>query len=419
MHLYEVPVIQPDLRHEETIIQAANALEYLQNVITQVFDQIDARIDVNNAKITELNQRLDAVNNKGKQLIGMKHAIKVYSPAEYPLSHCKDIPKTFHQDNHKAIELNANYKVISDLDSISQKKIEDKLNFFHVRPPSVGNTSSISKLTFECGLGNPPAYIDSVNTYLLFNEQENIYENYRKADNLRKSRKPKPPISANQLANDNDNKLEAAPVSIANRKMIYKRPIDELFYSPTANEAPQIDVPLDLPDLPGIADDVSLYTSGETRSSIISGNIFLPDLTELQQATTNSQKKEDTNQLTTTTAGATVVDSTPLPPPPPPPASIVIPSVAMTKAVSAPPPPPPPPPAPPLPPAEILLQNIPSTTNTPVPPVVASDSTNDRSSLMAAIRQAAGKAKLRPSIQDATNNNTVIIIFLLFIELCN
>lgn len=44
MHLYDVPVIHPDLRHEETIIQAINSLEYLNFVITDVFDKIDQRI---------------------------------------------------------------------------------------------------------------------------------------------------------------------------------------------------------------------------------------------------------------------------------------------------------------------------------------------------------------------------------------
>lgn len=36
MDLFDIPVIQPDLRHEETIIQIANAFDLLQQVITEV-----------------------------------------------------------------------------------------------------------------------------------------------------------------------------------------------------------------------------------------------------------------------------------------------------------------------------------------------------------------------------------------------
>jgi hypothetical protein len=47
MHLYNIPIVQPDLRHEEAIIQALSALEQLNNVINEVFDRVDSRIAEN------------------------------------------------------------------------------------------------------------------------------------------------------------------------------------------------------------------------------------------------------------------------------------------------------------------------------------------------------------------------------------
>jgi WAS family protein 1 len=46
-------------------------------------------------------------------------------------------------------------------------------------------------------------------------------------------------------------KMEAAPLSISQKEQI-KRPTGEnYFYSPGLGDVPQLDVPMDLPDLPG------------------------------------------------------------------------------------------------------------------------------------------------------------------------
>lgn len=398
MHLYEVFVVQPDLRHEETIIQAVNSLSYLQTVINEVFDKIDSRIEKNERKITELNSRLDRVNAKGQQLIGMRQAIKIVSPAEYVSVNCGDIPMTFGTDDQRAIQPpNTHYQVKSPLDPIGRRATVDKLKFFHVRPPSSGNRSSAAMLSFDMGLGAAPAYIDSIDTYLLFNEPANIYTNYKQADQMRRTRKNKAPSSSRSQADgagDGD-KLEPAPLSISNRKLVQKRPKEELlFYSPVANEAPKIDLPLDLPDLPGIAADVSFFGVGSivaaSTTSIMTGQMNLPDLPGVEVESSTVQIPIEPFVLSSTT-----VDSAIVPPPPPPP-------VIMAPPLLPPPPPPPPPPV-----MGIPTPTIPNVLAAAAAPKIKSttDSSSDRSTLMEAIRNAGGKAKLRAAAQDAANNN--------------
>lgn len=69
--MFTVPIIPPDLRHEETIIQAAFALDRLQNIITTIFKSIDDRIEKNNNKVGELQNRIKKSQEKIKSLQGI------------------------------------------------------------------------------------------------------------------------------------------------------------------------------------------------------------------------------------------------------------------------------------------------------------------------------------------------------------
>jgi len=54
------------------------------------------------------------------------------------------------------------------------------------------------------------------------------------------------------LDDEEEQKMEAAPISISQREMLDQPAGENYFYSPGLGEVPQIDVPLDLPDLPGM-----------------------------------------------------------------------------------------------------------------------------------------------------------------------
>ena len=50
--------------------------------------------------------------------------------------------------------------------------------------------------------------------------------------------------------------IGAAPTTITNREELERGTADNYFYMPGLGEVPDIDVPVDLPDLPGVVDDI-------------------------------------------------------------------------------------------------------------------------------------------------------------------
>lgn len=51
--------------------------------------------------------------------------------------------------------------------------------------------------------------------------------------------------------------IGAAPTTITNREELERGTADNYFYMPGLGEVPDIDVPVDLPDLPGVVDDIT------------------------------------------------------------------------------------------------------------------------------------------------------------------
>ncbi|KAM7345713.1 WASH complex subunit washout [Cochliomyia hominivorax] len=391
--MFKVPIIPTDLRHEETITQAAYALDCLQNTITTIFGRIDKRIEENNNKVQELQERISRSQAKINSLQGTRKAIHIYAPARFPsTSVFKDIPQTFDFDQkQKVIENKSNkeYHIESKLDT-NLPSLNEKLIFFHVRDQNNEKLTKENNLSRKResikqtqDLGNMPQDLRSVSSTLLFNTDCCVYDldegdmdtdAWRRAKLLRNKRQQQ----TNNQRNMGKQILEPAPYSLAHRRNEKLTPSGGLKYTPKLSEAPELDLPLDLPDLPGIADDLR-YESQEAKQKIAPSLALvvenLPELKELLKENDNNKSYNITAQQSISSDITTIAP----PPPPPPPLTTVI----QTPA----PPPPPPPPA--LQKTEILA-NKPTTT--------ISSSTNDtRSELMAAIRKAGGigKAALR------------------------
>jgi WAS family protein 1 len=75
--LYSVPVIQQDLRQEETILQIANALDYLDQVVKDIFTRIESRIVESKARLEILHKRASLAKMKVEKLTGSSKATKV------------------------------------------------------------------------------------------------------------------------------------------------------------------------------------------------------------------------------------------------------------------------------------------------------------------------------------------------------
>lgn len=53
----QIPIIGQDLKQDEVCIRAIRTFEYLDKVVDEVFNKIDARIAKNMTRISQINSR--------------------------------------------------------------------------------------------------------------------------------------------------------------------------------------------------------------------------------------------------------------------------------------------------------------------------------------------------------------------------
>jgi WAS family protein 1 len=312
------------------------------------------------------------VEDKVLKLTGINKSIKVYCSSKYPAP----VRNEYYEYDIKHVEITqppvkVKYKPLPP----EKLSLKEKLKFYHIKDRSTALRKNQDVFPFE-GLGGLPEDISSVSSLLLFNTNQNLYKNYKLVDPLSISFKERENVDGKPETTV----IEPAPSSIGlNDKTGYKFDRN-FFYSPLLQDVPQIEAPLDLPHLPGIA--------GDLRYSIDHPNIE-EKLEERVSSNAELQVEEvptivdDLPKLSTSKES-----SVPIPPPPPPPV--------------APPPPPPPPPLPLVVDEPSLPQ--PQQTQRDLSPIQpASDS---RADLMAAIRKAGGavKAKLKSVSETATSS---------------
>jgi len=68
---YTVPIIAPDLRHEEMIHQMCDALAYLDRVASDIFSRIGQRVADNREKLAQLNGRIAIAEAKVNRIKGL------------------------------------------------------------------------------------------------------------------------------------------------------------------------------------------------------------------------------------------------------------------------------------------------------------------------------------------------------------
>jgi len=410
---YQVSIIPTDLHHEETIIRAAQSLDCLNKTINSIFGRIDARLERNGAKVQQINERVMRAQAKINALVGSKKSIKIFAPARFPGSAILgNIPATFppvvaqepmdppsssldqqqprlrNRDDEAASEQES----AAGLDSVSfHVRGEDQLEMPLVVERQMTNRTA--------GLGSLPA-VKSMPTLMRFNSNEFAYTGGRNGTiDLNAWKRTLPPQSSRRAAAHKTRPvaselLAPAPHSLAHGTTKLATPAGDLRYTPAALAAPAIDVPLDLPDLPGIANDLQ-YEPVEEQTPIAPSHQFvdLPDLPGLTEPEINMDVDITVQALAAQTHTVRKVPQmqsmsmppprTLAPPPPPPPPTL------------APPPPPPPPPPPQMAlklPNDDVIKPLSPSIETPlnIPQSRAPPAPDPRSELMAAIRNAGG-----------------------------
>ncbi|XP_035677447.1 LOW QUALITY PROTEIN: WASH complex subunit 1-like [Branchiostoma floridae] len=381
--VYNIPVVQPDLRREETIRQIVDALDYLDKVANDVFDRISSRVADNRTRLQAVNTRISTAQAKINAIQGSRKATKVFSSAKYPASDELQEYTSLFTGQAKLLEpRRTSYHLQTKHPAVDDRVLKEKLQYYNVHL-NIKKQDKTVDATKE-GLGRLPRNISSVSSLLLFNTAENPYKKYVTLDPLGVVTKTRKDIE------EEEEGLADAPSTITNREQLERIQAENYFYIPNMGEVPEIDVPNLLPDLPGVADDLA-YSADLGPGIAPSVPSVIPDLPSIVP-----------DEITPSgPAGAPPgppppTDAAP-PPPPPPPAGAPppLPPPPPGQGDPLPPPPPPPPPAPDDaggPPAPPPPAGAPPPPPKEAPAAVTSDA---RSDLMAAIRSAGGSGKVK------------------------
>ena len=252
VNTYDVPLILPGLRKEESIFQMVNALEHLQQVSKDVFSKIEKRVAANHEQIMSIDKRANVAMAKIEKIRGSRKAIRVFSSAKYPAPEKIEQYTSLHTcdglEQNPLPEIDQNYHVVSKFPKADHHTLKDKLQFYNVQL----NPAKRKADRANQGLGGLPKDISSISSLLLFNTTENPYKKYVILDPLEgavtKTRKG---------LEEEDADMAAAPVTITNREEMELLGLTNYFYVPNLGDVPELDVPVHLPDLPGIADDLA------------------------------------------------------------------------------------------------------------------------------------------------------------------
>jgi WAS family protein 1 len=170
---FNVPTIPPDLRREETILQIADSLEYLEKVANDIFTRISNRVSENRTRLQKVNDRVALAQARVDKLKGSNKATKVFASSKYPAENDAENYNTLFgaacvKDGLRAGK-RRHYKVQSKHPTTDERVLREKLQFFNVHL----NTKSRRNVDKGEGLGGLPRTVPSISCLLLFNTTEN------------------------------------------------------------------------------------------------------------------------------------------------------------------------------------------------------------------------------------------------------
>ncbi|KAF6206103.1 hypothetical protein GE061_017328 [Apolygus lucorum] len=382
----DLPLVQQDLSHEETILQISLSLEKLQKVVTNLFTNVDGKITSQKQQLADIQARCDSARRKVEKLTGIDKSVQVFSSSKFP----GPTPPTFYPlENLEIDETKRDIRIPFTPLPQDKLSINEKLKFYHIKDNTIQLRKNES-ITPSEGLGDVPQGIKTVNSLLLYNTRQNVYSQYKILD-------PLTPAHKHIVVEEKDNRPTIGPAPLSLASALNSLPsVQNFFYSPGLEDVPDIKAPLNL-NLSGIAGDLRF---GEVEDQIDfpaqrkseefgfrkDDIIDSPSLVEVSQ-TMDSNLDAIKTEVTKPAELPKKVESTIAPPPPPPPPPMPPPEMEDVQSTPT-----------PKPRTEMPQKKPPAPA---IPPV-----TDSRADLMAAIRLAggSGKAKLKPIAHDSVTS---------------
>ena len=282
---YNVPIIQPDLRKEESLVQIVDALEYLDRVANDIFRRISFRVAENRDELISINSRLLVAQAKIDKIRNSStKATKVYSSPKYPAPEKhKDYRSVFHEVHprmQKVLKsrtvINARVQPLTPNVMKAKRKpylieVERKKKFR--KGVEMDNPEQLGE-----GLGSLPRHLPSVSSLLLFNTDENPYRKYVILD----------PLSGAKIKTRDKvletNEISEAPTSILHGEQLERGPKDTNLYVPIMGDLPELEVPTSLPFLLHVADDVAFEADHGPSIAPSLANVTVPELPNIDSS---------------------------------------------------------------------------------------------------------------------------------------
>ena len=258
--MYNVPIILPDLRREESLTQVIDSLEYLQAVANDIFNRISNRVAENRDQLTAINNRINTCQAKVDKLRHRSKATRVYATPKYPAPQNLNEYTTLFSNVNPQLQKIKRSKVSSDirLPDVTNETMQAKTEYFK---PKIGTKATIKQNRQRMasgdneteveseGLGSLPKHLPSVSSLLLFNTSENPYKKYVILD-------PLEGVKTKTRDSIMEEEISEAPYTITEGEELLRGSADNVMYVPIMPELPELDVPLQLPHLPNVADDL-------------------------------------------------------------------------------------------------------------------------------------------------------------------
>ena len=173
---YNVPLVSPELRQEEFVVQVAESLDYLEKITEDVFNRITQRVQENQQKLDAINKRTDIAQAKINAMKGSKKAIRVFSSAKYPATDELDFYKSIFDIDSELNDIKREQKAIASKHKpVDVSVMKEKLQFYNVNVKTKKDDENNKKGE---GLGKLPKKLESISSLLLFNTAENPYSKY-------------------------------------------------------------------------------------------------------------------------------------------------------------------------------------------------------------------------------------------------
>ena len=289
VQMYHVPVVLPDLRREESLSQVIDSLEYLQAIANDIFNRISNRVAENRDQLTAINNRINTCQAKVDKLRNRSKATQVFSTPKYPAPELLSEYTTLFANVNPQLQKIKRSKVSSDyrLPDVTNEMMQAKKQYFKPKLATkafvrkyVQQQKSAEKTEEDVGeegegLGGLPKHLPSVSSLLLFNTSENPYKKYVILD-------PLEGVKTKTRDTIKEEEISEAPYTITEGEELLRGTADSVMYKPKMPDLPELDVPLLLPHLPNVADDLLFEADmGQSIAPSVAGS-NVPELPSLE-----------------------------------------------------------------------------------------------------------------------------------------